>query len=101
VTAAARRPPAAWSRRRQIGRHLTSAYAYDRITAALYEVVVDSVELGPCEVRAAEARAWLRSAVARPLRVSSVVALESLRRELDRVFDGAPDVLVDWLDEPV
>ena len=66
---------------------------------ALYEVVVDSVELGPCEVRAAEARAWLRLAVARPLRVSSVVALESLRRELDRVFDGAPDVLVDWLDE--
>lgn len=101
MSAVGRRPRAPASRRRQIGRHLTSAFAYDRIAAALYEVVVDSVELGPCELRAAEAREWLRTAVARPLRLSSAVALETLRRELDRAFDGAPEVLNSWLDEAV
>ena len=99
MTAVGRPSRAAMSRRRQIGRHLTGAYAYDRVASALYEVIVDSVELGPCELRAAQSRDWLRTAVARPIRVSSVLALESLRRELDRAFDTAPTGLSDWLDE--
>jgi hypothetical protein len=99
MTAAGRPPRAATSRRRHIGRRLTGAYAYDRVAAALYEVIVDSVELGPCEVRAAQSRDWLRTAVARPIRVSCVLALETLRRELDRTFDAAPTGLSDWLDE--
>jgi len=92
-------PPS--TRRRSIRRHLTSAYAHDRITAALYEVVVDAVEFGPCRLACPDGREWLRDALAVPLGGGTDAAISALARALDRVFDDAPPEVRAWLEAPL
>jgi hypothetical protein len=89
------------TRRRSIRRHLTTAYARDRVRAALYEVVVDAVEFGPCSLQAQAGRDWLRAAIARPLDASTEAALTALAGEFDRAFDGAPPEVRAWLEASV
>lgn len=91
-------PSAAARRRRSIRRHLTSAYARDRVRAALYEVVVDAVEFGPCSLQARAGRDWLREAVARPLEAGTDAALAALAGAFERAFDEAPADVRAWLE---
>ena len=86
------------SRRRVIERRLASAFAHDRVASALYEVLVESVETGPCRLHAEAGRAWIRGAVAAPLMLATEVALATLEAEMARAFDEAPAEIRDWLD---
>ncbi|HEY8439715.1 MAG TPA: hypothetical protein VIK65_13980 [Candidatus Limnocylindrales bacterium] len=86
------------SRRRSIERRLRGAYAEDQISGALYRVIVNAVALGPCNGPSERDRDWLRAAVRAPLRSSTEAALETLSRDLARIFDRAPADLRRWLD---
>lgn len=88
------------TRQHAIGRHLAGTYARDRVVAALYEVVVDSVAFGPCRLRPSAGRDWMRSAIAEPLGIATDAALAALAAELDRVFATAPDEVRAWLAAP-
>jgi hypothetical protein len=91
-------PSAVHSRRRMIERRLSSAFARDRLASALYDVLVEAVETGPCRLHAQAGRAWIRDASADPLRIATDVALATLDAEIARAFDHAPTEIRDWLD---
>jgi hypothetical protein len=97
-----RRTPAipVGSRRRAIDRRLAGAYAHDRIATALFDVVVDAVDFGPCRLRTADGREWMREALCGPLKASTEAAIVTLARELDRAFDHAPSEVRGWLNGP-
>jgi hypothetical protein len=86
------------SRRRSIERRLRGAYAEDQVSAALFRVIVNAVAFGPCNGPSERHRDWLRAAVRAPLRSSTEAALETLSRDVARIFDRAPADLRAWLD---
>jgi hypothetical protein len=88
------------SRRAAIDRRLAGAYAHDRIASALYDVVVDALEFGPCSLHRAEARNWVRDAMAAPLQASTDAAIVVLRRDLRRALETAPVDVTIWLAAP-
>jgi hypothetical protein len=81
------------TRRRVIEREIATEYARDRLARALYEVIVDSVRFGPCELPTGEDREWIRRAVARPIREATDAALEILAQRLSEVLAAAPSEL--------
>ena len=85
------------SRLRTLNRHLGTEYARDQVGRALFEVVIDGLELGPCRLANAE-RDWLRGALAMPIHDATEVALDVLAWRIDRILEGAPEPLRERFD---
>jgi hypothetical protein len=86
------------SRRDMLERLVATAWARDRLAAALYDVVADGLEFGPCDLPSVADREWLRGAIAMPLQEATDQALEGLVCRLAEALERAPDGLVDRLD---
>jgi hypothetical protein len=85
------------ARLRTLNRHLTTEYARDQVSRALFEVVVDGMEMGACRLPAAD-RDWLRGALVMPIHEATNVALDVLAWRIDRILDGAPEPLRERFD---
>jgi hypothetical protein len=82
-----------------VERLLMNAYARDRVSAALYESLVDGLSFGPCELPRVEEREWLRGAIAVPIQEATNVALRTLAWQITRALEQAPSGLLDRLDQ--
>jgi hypothetical protein len=81
-------------RRRAIEHLIVTDYARTRLSRAAFDVVVDAFDLGPMALRSAEDRAWIRSAIAGPIREAVDHALDRLVDELiDELALGRPDLV--------
>lgn len=78
-----------------IARHVTTEYARDKVSKALYEAVQDGLEFGPRDLPLAEDRDWIRGAIAIPLQEAADAALEVLTWSVSRALERAPDGLLD------
>ena len=90
--------PTTHSRLRTLNRHLGTEYARDQVGRALFEVVLDGMELGPCGMPAGADRDWLRGALALPLHEATGVALEVLAWRISQLLEGAPQQLKERFD---
>lgn len=70
-------------RRRAIERRVTTDFARDRLTRALFDVVTDGLELGPAALPSPADREWIRRAIAEPIRHAAEASLDRLADELD------------------
>jgi hypothetical protein len=75
-------------------RGIATDHARDRVARALYEVLVDSVDFGPCDLPTAEDREWIRGAIAAPISEATEVALEELAARLAAALERAPNGLM-------
>jgi hypothetical protein len=82
-------------RARALATHVSSDYARDRVTRALYEAVLEGLALGPCDLRLAEDREWLHGAIAVPLQEATDAAIQVLVRSVGRTLERAPAGLLD------
>jgi hypothetical protein len=80
---------------RLIGRHVDTEYARDKVAKALYEAVIEGLELGPRDLPMAEDRQWIRGAMAVPLQEATDAALEVLAGSVTRILEAAPTGLLD------
>jgi hypothetical protein len=81
-------------RRRAIEHLIVTDYARTRLSRAAFDVVVDALDLGPMAIRSGEDRAWVRSAIAGPIRQAVDHALDRLVDELiDELALGRPDLV--------
>lgn len=76
-----------------IQRQIETAFARDAVSKALYAVIVEGMELGPCSLPIAEDREWIRGAIAVPIQEAGEVALEVLAWRLAQALDQAPERL--------
>ena len=80
-------------RRRAIERRVTTDFARDRLTRALFDVVTDGLELGPAALPSPADREWIRRAIAEPIRHAAEASLDRLADELDlAVVRRRPDL---------
>ena len=77
-----------------IAARVVTAYARDRIAQAVHEAIIAGIEFGPCALPAPADRAWLREALAAPIRQATEAALETLRAALGACLEDAPPDLV-------
>ena len=77
-----------------IERQITTEFARTKIAGALYEVLREGMEFGPCDLPEAEDREWIRGAMAVPLQEATSAALESLAWGMTRAFERAPNGLL-------
>jgi hypothetical protein len=91
-------PDAKHARLRTLNRHLSGEYARAQVSRALFEVVIDSLELDPCRLPANADRDWLRGAMAMPIHEATTVALDVLAWRMERLLDGAPEPLRERFD---
>jgi hypothetical protein len=80
-----------------VERLLSSAYAHSRVAEALYEVILDGLAFGPCDLPKADDREWVRGAMAIPIQEASGAAIRALAWEVTQAFEHAPDGLLDRL----
>ena len=81
-------------RRRAIEHLIVTDYARTRLSRAAFDVVVDAFDLGPMALRSADDRAWIRSAIAGPIRAAVDHALDRLVDELiEELALGRPDLV--------
>jgi hypothetical protein len=94
-----RRPPMITEPRpercRVIAGHVATDYARDKVTKALYEAIVESLEFGPRDLPQPEDREWIRGAIAMPLQEATDAALEALAGSMARTLERAPTGLLD------
>ena len=81
-----------------LNRRVRTDYARARLTEATYEAAVDALHPAVHEVINEEERAWLREALAEPLRLAVDAALDVLVIELGRTIEDAPASLRRKLD---
>jgi hypothetical protein len=81
-----------------IERQIATDFARDRVAKALYEVIVDGVRFGPCDLPTGEDREWIRGAIAMPIQEATEVALRVLAWRLAQAFDRAPNGALDRFD---
>ena len=81
-----------------VERQISTEFARDSVAHALYEVLVEGLEFGPCELPLPEDRAWIRGAMAVPLQEATEAALASLSRGMARALERAPADLLDRLE---
>ena len=86
-------------RLRTLNRHLTTQYARDQVNRALFEVAVDGLELGACQLPLAADRDWLRGALAVPINEATAVALDVLAWRIDQILNEAPVHLRERFDQ--
>lgn len=84
-------------RRRAIERRVTTDFARDRLARALFDIVVDGLELGPAAVRSNADREWIRTAIAEPIRHAVAASLDCLAEELDAAVERCHPDLADRL----
>jgi len=77
-----------------IAARVATAYARDRIAQAVYEAIIAGIDIGPCALPAPADRAWLREAIAVPIRQATDAALQTLRVALGQCLEDAPPDLV-------
>jgi hypothetical protein len=85
-------------RARALATHVSSDYARDRVTRALYEAVLEGLALGPCGLPLAEDREWVRGALAVPLQEATDAAIQVLVRSVGRTLERAPAGLLDRIE---
>jgi hypothetical protein len=73
-----------------VHRRVHTEYARARLTEAAYEAAMDALHPALQEVANVEERAWLRDALAEPLRLAVESALDVLAIELSLALDDAP-----------
>jgi len=76
-----------------LNRRVRTEYARARLTEATYEAAIDALHPAVHEVMNEEERAWLRGALADPLRLAVDAALDVLVIELGRALEDAPPSL--------
>jgi hypothetical protein len=81
-----------------IEREITTEYARTMVAKALYDVIVDGVGLGPCDLPAGADREWIRGAIAVPIQEATDVALRVLAWRLTQALERAPNGLLDRYD---
>jgi hypothetical protein len=81
-----------------IERQIATDFARDRVAKALYEVIVDGLRFGPCDLPTGEDREWIRGAIAMPIQEATEVALRVLARRLAQALDRAPNGVLDRFD---
>ena len=84
---------AAYAAPRTIERQIATEFARDKVAKALFEVILDSVEVGPRDLRSFEDREWIRGAIAIPIQEATEVALHVLAWRLTQALDRAPNGL--------
>jgi hypothetical protein len=78
-----------------IERQIATEFARGKIAGAMYEVLLEGMEFGPCELPQAEDREWIRGAMAVPLQEATDAALASLSWGMVRALERAPNGLLD------
>jgi hypothetical protein len=73
-----------------IERQIATEYARDTVAKALFEVIIDSLEYGPRDLRTSADREWIRGAIAIPIQEATEVALHVLAWRLSQTLDRAP-----------
>jgi hypothetical protein len=81
--------------RRDMVRLLETDFAHDRLATALFEILADGLDLGPCAVRSVGDRAWVRDAISGPIQRTANGAIERLVAELTRTLASGPACLVE------
>ena len=81
-------------RSRTIERQVATDYARDKVARALYEVIVDGFEFGPCDLPTRDDREWIRGAIAVPIQEATEIALRVLARRLTQAKERAPNGLI-------
>jgi hypothetical protein len=76
-----------------IERQIATEYARDTVAKALFEVIIDSLEYGPRDLRTSADREWIRGAIAIPIQEATEVALHVLAWRLSQALDRAPNGL--------
>lgn len=82
-----------------VERQINTEFARGNVAHALYEVLVEGLEFGPCELPQAEDREWIRGAMALPLQEATEAALASLSRGMARALQRAPAGLMDRFEQ--
>jgi hypothetical protein len=82
-------------KRLAVERQINTEHARDNVAHALYEVLVEGMEFGPCELPDAEDREWIRGAMAVPLQEATEAALRSLSHGMTRTMEQAPAGLLE------
>jgi len=82
-------------KRLAVERQINTEYARDNVAHALYEVLVEGMEFGPCELPAVEDREWIRGAMALPVQEATEAALRSLCHGMTRAMQRAPAGLLE------
>jgi len=85
-------------RLRTVARLVATAQARDKVAEALYEVLLDGMQPGPCDLPEAADREWLRGAMAIPLQEATDSALETLVWQISQALEHAPNGLLDRLE---
>ena len=73
---------------------LDTEFARDKLAKALYEVILDSVGYGPRDHPTAEDRAWIRDAIATPIKETTEVTLYLLASHLALALEHAPSGVI-------
>ena len=85
----------AMMRRRMHVEHLVATdAARARLARAAFDAVVDGLDLGPCALRSAADRAWVRVAIAAPIQRAADRALARLVEDLTEALGGGDPALV-------
>lgn len=88
-------PTAAARRQRTIRRLLTTDFARDRLSRALFEVAADGLNLRPVAVRTPADRACVRDVLSGPIQRTAEDAVERLAVELTRAMAALPEPLAE------
>jgi hypothetical protein len=81
--------------RHELARLLETDFAHDRLAAALFEVLADGLDLGPCAVLTAADRTWVRDAISGAIQRTAADAVERLVSDLASSFATGPAALVE------
>jgi hypothetical protein len=85
-------------RRRAIEHLVATDFARDRLARAAFDVLAESLDLGPIAVRTAADGVWVRAAIAGPIRRAADHAIDRLIVELiDSLGRGRPDLVARML----
>jgi len=80
---------------RLIAHQVVTEFARDKVSKALYEAVLESLDFGPRDLPSPADRDWMRGAMATPLRDATDAALEVLSWSVGRTLEQAPAGLMD------
>jgi hypothetical protein len=85
-------------RRAELESLLATDAARSRLARAAFDAVVDGLDLGPCALRSAADRAWVRVAIAGPIQRAADRALLRLVDDLaEALAGGDPDLVARML----
>jgi hypothetical protein len=77
---------------------LRTASARQLVAKALYDVLWDGIDFGPCELPRPEDREWMRGAIAIPIQEATDIALQGLAWQIAVAFEHAPRGILERFD---